>query len=88
MVDFKFDQGEVLKDKVTGFTGVVMGRSDYFTDCHHYGLCSQELKDGKPIEWEWFDDTRLVRVEGKRKVEKELRSKDTPSGPFPNAPSM
>ena len=79
-----FELGEVLKDKVTGFKGVVMGRTEYFTDCTHYGLQSQELKDGKPLGWEWFDETRLERVKGAKKITKEHR-KPT-SGPFPNAP--
>ena len=47
MSDFKFELGEVLKDKITGFTGVVMGRTEYFTDCDHYGLCSQKLRNEK-----------------------------------------
>lgn len=85
MSSFKFELGEILKDKITGFKGVVMGRTEYFTDCDHYGLCSQELKDGKPIDWEWFDDTRLVKVGGK-KIEKEPREKKRTSGPFPAAP--
>jgi hypothetical protein len=82
----EFELGEVLKDKVTGFQGVAMGRTEYFTDCSHYGLCSQSLKDGKPMEWEWFDETRLVRVEGAEKVVKEPRTPT--SGPHPNAPQM
>ncbi|MFH0995779.1 MAG: hypothetical protein V1844_09825 [Pseudomonadota bacterium] len=82
----KFKLGEVLKDKVTGFQGVVMGRTEYFTQCAHYGLCSQTLKDGKPLEWEWIDETRLVRVEGAERVLQE--SREPTSGPHPNAPQM
>jgi len=66
----KFELGEVLKDKITGFQGVAMARTEYFTDCIHYGLCSQELKDGKPIDWEWIDETRLVQVKVKQKDHK------------------
>jgi len=82
----KFELGEILKDRVTGFGGVVMGRTEYFTDCTHYGLCSQSLKDGKPMDWEWFDETRLVRVKGAKKIERESRVPT--SGPEPNAPQM
>jgi hypothetical protein len=86
----KFELGEILMDKITGFKGVAMGRTEYFTDCTHYGLsivrCSQSLnKDGKVLDYEWFDETRLVRVKGAKKIEKELR--EPTSGPYPNAPS-
>ena len=47
MVNFKFKKGEVLKDKITGFSGVVMARCDYITGCIHYGLLSRDLDKGK-----------------------------------------
>lgn len=79
----KFGLGEVLKDKVTGFEGVVLGRTEYFTGCDHYGLCSQELKDGKPIGWEWLDEIRLIKVRGAKKITQELRGEKRTSGPEP-----
>lgn len=82
----KFELGEILKDKVTGFRGVAMARTEYFTDCEHYGLCSQKLHDGKPINWEWFDETRLVRVKGAKRIEKEERAPT--SGLYPDAPQV
>ena len=82
----RFELGEVLMDKVTGFQGVAMGRTDYYTDCTHYGLCSRQLKDGKPLGWEWFDETRLVRVKYAERVAREPR--EPTSGPHPNAPQM
>jgi len=80
----KFELGEILKDKITGFQGVVMGRTEYFTECTHYGLACQTLKDGKPMDWEWFDETRLAHVEGANVIMREARTPT--SGPHPNAP--
>lgn len=85
-MEFQFKLGQVLKDKVTGFKGIAMARTEYWTNCNHYGLCSQELKDGKPIEWEWLDETRLEEVETAKKIIKTPR-KPT-SGPHSNAPQM
>lgn len=34
----KFELGELLEDKVTGFKGTVMVRAEYFTGCVCYGL--------------------------------------------------
>ena len=87
---FKFELGETLKDKITGFEGVVMGRSQYFTDCNHYGLLSRTLKDGIPTDYQWFDETRVVRVENTEIVTKEERidRKGATSGPFSNPPTL
>lgn len=87
-MEFKFKQGETLRDKVTGFQGVVMARTDYFTGCVHCGLCSRTLKDGKPIEWEWFDETRLILVSDIEKVLREPGQATDVGGMFPNAPKM
>lgn len=85
-IPFKFELGEVLIDVITGFVGVAMGRTQYFTDCNHYGLASQKLdKDGKPVEWQWFDETRL-ELKGRPRVE--LHPAKPTSGPHPNAPEM
>ena len=91
---FKFELGEVLKDVVTGYTGVCMGRTEYLTGCSHYGLLSQKLKDdGTPRDYEWFDEQRLC-ITGKvvkinRIIITEMGSKTKyGSGPEPNAPSM
>ncbi len=83
-MEFKFDNGQVLKDRVSGFQGVVIARTEYATGCRHYGMCSQELHDGKPVDWEWFDESRLFLVIGEESV---LEKPQVPtSGPFPNAP--
>ena len=86
MREFKFELGDVIKDEITGFTGVVMARSQYHTGCHTYGLLSQALgKDGKPIEWEWFDDQRLIATKKKALFERPIKPN---GGPHPNAPQM
>lgn len=82
----KFEMGEVVKDRVTGFKGVILAQSLYFTGCRHYGLCAQGLKDERPIPWEWFDETRLVKVKGAKKVV--MKPREERSGPHPNAPQM
>jgi hypothetical protein len=80
----KFELGEELQDVVTGYKGIVMGRTDYFTGCVHYGLAARELKDGKTLDWEWFDETRLSKIGNGIRFEVEKST----SGPMPHAPSM
>ena len=58
---FKFENGEVVKDVITGFKGVVMSRINYLTGCNQYGLSMMALtSDGKRADWEYFDENRLV----------------------------
>ncbi len=62
-INFKFSNGDTLRDKVTGLTGVVMVCAAYATGCHHYGLLPRELQNGKQADWEWIDVSRLELVE-------------------------
>lgn len=91
--EFKFGVGEVIKDKVTGFEGVVMCQSYYFTGGNHYGLVAQEKeKDGGVPDYIWLDESRLVGVSKAKKVELEprvgeLRAART-SGPHQHGPQF
>jgi hypothetical protein len=62
MEDFKFNVGLLVKDKVTGFKGIIRVRAQYLTGCNRYGIQSQELKDGKPTDWVWFDEDELITL--------------------------
>ena len=58
---FKFDLGQKVKDKVTGFSGVVVCRADYMTGCVRYSVQSKKLsKEGKPQDWQVFDEDQLI----------------------------
>jgi hypothetical protein len=60
-VEFSFDLGSVVKEKVTGLVGVVMSQTVYFTGCKHYGVQQQSLTaDGKMKDWEYIDESRLI----------------------------
>lgn len=63
--------GDIAKDTITGFTGVVVAESRYLNGCMRMSLQPQELRDGKPIEWQAFDveQIELVSRAQPRKVE-------------------
>lgn len=84
IVDFRYSNGDVLKDRVTGFTGVVMVCASYATGCHHYGLQPREMANGKPSDWEWLDQSRLELVESG--VVNFSFDKKVTSGPEPKGP--
>ena len=89
--EFKYDKGEVLKDIITGYKGVVMEATTYLTGCDTYGLQSKVLdKEGTPRGWQWFDENRLVKTKGKTitLTEKivQIKKLKVKGGPQPNAP--
>ncbi len=42
--------GAVVKDTVTGFTGVVMCKSEWLNGCNRLALQATKLKDGRPTD--------------------------------------
>ena len=85
-VNFKFNNGDLLRDSVTGYEGVVMVRAEYSTGCHHYGLQPRNPKDNVLGVWEWIDQSRLSLVE-RSVVSFNLPKDGTTSGAFPSGPS-
>lgn len=67
--------GDKVKDKLTGFEGIVMGRTEYLNGCVSIGILPIELKDGKPQDWVWIDEQRV-----------DITSKADRGGPQPKAP--
>jgi len=84
MKEHKFELGQTVKEVVTGFFGVTMARTQHLTGCDTYGLLSRELKDGKPADYVWFDETRL-EVSGEKVVLPGM-VKERPGGPQPFPP--
>lgn len=58
-----FEMGFTLKDKITGFKGVVAGRCEYITGCDQY-LVQPKTDNGKWVDSRWLDENRLEAVEG------------------------
>lgn len=56
---FKFRLGETVRDKVTGFKGIVTSAARHLSGCDTYGVVPTALKDGAPQDTRWFDEPRL-----------------------------
>lgn len=70
---FVFALGDRVKDRVSGFEGIVFHRSEWLTNCNTYGVKPTKLdKEGKPCDSVVFDEPML-----------ELVSKNTHSGISP-----
>lgn len=59
----KLQLGDTVRDTITGFQGVAVGRTAWLYGCDRIGVEPREMKDGKPIDIVWFDEARLVVVE-------------------------
>ena len=80
---FKFELGQTVKEKVTGFKGAIMGRTEYTTGCIQYGILNAQLdKDGKMQDWVWLDESRL-EIDGKK-----ITGMKSIGGPQPSAPEI
>jgi hypothetical protein len=55
--------GKKAKDKITGFTGIIVAKTEYLTGCTRYSLQSTELANGKPQDWVGFDEDQLELIE-------------------------
>lgn len=66
--------GLTVRDRITGFTGVVTGHCRYISGCHQ-ALVVPRMQDGKLPESQWFDVQRLEDVGEGRIV---LDNGDTP----------
>ena len=63
---FKFDLGDLVKDKVSGYEGIVIVRSEWLNACRRYSIQAQALKDGKPIEAIGLDEDNMELVQAKK----------------------
>ena len=75
--DFKLSLGDKLKDRITGFEGICIYRSQWISNCNTYGLKSEKLKDGLPMDLNQFDEPMLSLVE--EKIHEDSRSTGGPT---------
>jgi hypothetical protein len=51
--------GDRVKDKMTGFEGIVVCLSQWITDCERVSVQPVKLRDGKRQDYETFDAPQL-----------------------------
>ena len=64
---FEFKLGDKVKDYVTGFTGVVVGRTEWLNGCIRYAVQPTTLKDGAPQDVQHIDEQQILIVKPKTK---------------------
>ena len=80
----KMGLGNIVRDKITGFEGTLIGRATYIFGCDQCCVAPQ-VKEGAFQESRWFDDGRLdVISEG---INAKTVTSDKPGGPDRGAPT-
>ena len=64
-MSFIFNNGDIVKDRISGLTGIIRSSASYLTGCDRYAVQNKELKDGKPSDWVWFDESELIKTKAK-----------------------
>ena len=56
--------GKKVRDKITGFEGVAVAKTEWLYGCIRYGVQGLKVKeDGTLSEAQWFDEPQLTEVE-------------------------
>lgn len=64
-----FHLGDTVKDKITGFTGTVICRTEHRNNCDRYTLQATGLKNGQSLPAVSFDEVDLEPVSTEGRVE-------------------
>lgn len=82
--EFKFTNGDQVKEKITGFTGTITGTCFYLTGCSQY-LVTARPKDefSEPIGL-WYDEGRLELIKEEQFSEHDVKSEDNGFDILPN----
>ena len=76
--------GDLVKDRISGFSGIVTARSEYLNGCISMLVQPDKLDDdGKKIKGLWFDDVQLEV----RKKKAFVRVDRSAGGPERSTPS-
>lgn len=75
--------GDEVKDSVSGFTGIAIGRSEFLNGCARVGVQPKVQKDGTLKDAVWFDEPQLTVLK-KNKVKVGPRNT---GGPVPSVPT-
>lgn len=81
-MSFRIELGTKVTDKITGYTGQVIGRTEWLYACRRYTIQARELKDGKPVDAISCDEDQLDIVEEPA----ELHVMKSTGGPTREAP--
>lgn len=77
-----FNNGDTVKDEITGYQGVVVGHARYLTGCLHVGIQGRAIKEDKqPVETYWLPVQGFVLVKAVKIEKKKVKTGGPCSAP-------
>jgi hypothetical protein len=74
---FVYEMGLHVKDNVSSFEGIIIGRANHLFGCNTYGVASNSLQsDGQVKKTEYFDEGRIEVLGDGQKREDPKEFKD------------
>jgi hypothetical protein len=86
---FEFENGELVREKITGFEGTITGTVFYITGCNQYLVSAASKNSTSTPKAIWYDEGRLERVKTSGDpivVENKVGDYDKDNGPDIVAP--
>jgi len=74
--EFRYGNGDEVKEKVTGFTGVITGTAFYITGCNQYLVVGKAKDIHSEAVSSWYDEGRLELVKSNKVSVNEVSSDD------------
>lgn len=74
MTKIKF--GTLVKDKITGFKGIITGRRKYINGCMQYYVTPSVNKKGEMQEAQWIDKDQLELLGYNQELDSEWKKED------------
>jgi hypothetical protein len=83
----RVELGDKVRDRLTGFEGIAIGRTQWLHGCERIIIQPDKLHEGKTIDAMTFDEPQIdVRIEGAYEpAASEKTVKARPGGPRPEA---
>ena len=60
--EYLFSNGDLVKEKITGFEGTITGSVHYLTGCNQYLIVPKCENPSKVSQGEWYDEGRLELI--------------------------
>ena len=51
--------GQIVRDRISGYTGCAAGRAEYLAGCVRVWVAPTKLRDDRYDEGQWFDEAML-----------------------------
>lgn len=81
--EFKFSNGDTVREKITGFSGIITGIAFYLTGSDTY-LITGQSSDGKEPIGLWYDEGRIELISSGTVTVVDVEADDNGSDMLPN----